>query len=114
MYSKTNWSDEELRRLHRLDMWRYLYDVSGRLLKLKPIAKVPFKAVSEMPTSFEKFKTERSLSIAKKKSFALFEYVEERPHMLSNFGMASILKKYYRGNISNDFPAYVGKLGTPV
>ena len=113
MYNKTSWTDAELRKLHRPDLWSNPHLFHSTMpfwyIKLMPRHKRD-KSIAEMPTSFQKFKKEKTLSIAKNKCFSLIEYVEERPHSLSNFGMASIMKRYVHGNLQA-FPDHVGKLG---
>ena len=113
MYNKTSWTDAELRKLHRPDLWSNPHLFHSTMpfwyIKLMPRHKRD-KTISEMPTSFQKFKKEKTLSIAKNKCFTMIEYVEERPHCLGNFGMASIMKKYVRGNLQG-FADHVGKLG---
>jgi len=52
----------------------------------------PF-GVNELVHSFEYFKNHRRLSLREGK-FALFEYIEENPLILSNVGMASRINRY--------------------
>lgn len=58
------------------------------------------------------FKSNKYLSL-KKDKFILVEYIEKRPHLLSNFGMASKLRRFYKGQRPSlaDYPRHIGNLG---
>ncbi|KAI5455045.1 hypothetical protein NCC49_002318 [Naganishia albida] len=47
-------------------------------------------------------KTSKDLSMSDRAPFALFEYSEERPMMLSKFGMGSVMYNYYRKTNDED------------
>ncbi|KAJ9106197.1 hypothetical protein QFC21_001341 [Naganishia friedmannii] len=47
-------------------------------------------------------KTTKDLSMSDRSPFALFEYSEERPLMLSQFGMGSVMYNYYRKTNDED------------
>ncbi|KAJ9126620.1 hypothetical protein QFC24_001649 [Naganishia onofrii] len=47
-------------------------------------------------------KTSKDLSMSDRAPFALFEYSEERPLMLSQFGMGSVMYNYYRKTNDED------------
>lgn len=60
-----------------------------------------------------KFKSIRHLSVRRSRKFVLFEYIEERPNVLSNVGMANVLHHYTLGEPLRN-PKYIGKLGFQV
>ena len=107
IYLKKDWPDEELRSFHRPP-----FLVKEPVLKVRITPREPaLTSTSENITAHNLFKSLKSLSL-RKNAFALFEYIEKRPHLLGNFGMASKLKRYFKGPSSLcEFPAYVGDLG---
>lgn len=107
IYLKKDWSDEELRTFHRPPFLFKEPLLKLRLLQREP----PISTTSENITAHNLFKNLKSLSL-RKNAFAIFEYIEKRPHLLGNYGMASKLKRYYKGPSAGcEFPSYVGDVG---
>jgi len=107
IYLKKDWAEEELRAFHRPP---FLFKEPLLKLRLLP-RESPISTSSENITAHNLFKSLKSLSL-RKNAFALFEYIEKRPHLLGNYGMASKLKRYYKGAATGcEFPSYVGDVG---
>jgi len=95
---------EEFEHFHRPDMRRLMNDQAYQPWRIEIVKQEEEKkdqsfvpedpfGVNELVHSFEHFKNHRRLSL-KEGKFALFEYIEENPLILSNVGMASRINRY--------------------
>ena len=108
-FLKTEWTKLELRNFHRPDLI-----LSGKKWKVKLSSQIQLESRGEVVTSFSMLNSSKQLSL-KEGGFLMMEYLEKRPLMLNNFGMASKIRRYYLGvkKVAEDYPKYVGKLGLP-
>ena len=108
-FLKTEWTKLELRNFHRPEVV-----LSGKKWKVKLSSQIQLESRGEVVTSFSMLNSSKQLSL-KEGGFLMMEYMEKRPLMLNNFGMASKIRRYYLGGKkqAEDYPKYVGKLGLP-
>jgi hypothetical protein len=123
-FLKTDWIEYELRNLHKPDLTVILkFEGSPKKWRVRSALKDRFKAPGspepeisrENVTAYAILKTAKQLSL-KRGKFILTEYIEKRPPLLSNLGMASKLKRYIKGSRASlqEYPHYLGSLGLPV
>lgn len=106
-FFKTEWTKQELRNFHRPDVY-----LRGKKWKVKLTNQYQAESRGEVVTSHSMFNSAKQLSL-KEGGFLLLEYLEKRPPLLNNFGMASKIRRYYLGarRAPEEYPKYVGKLG---
>ncbi|KAK6361413.1 hypothetical protein TWF730_005143 [Orbilia blumenaviensis] len=96
-YYKTVLGKSEMRSFHRprltFPMNNEIRFTKGKTLKRKHLKGRSIKEI---------FHDTRSLSLSDNSSFILFEYSEEHPYVLSNFGMGSRVINYYRRKEDTD------------
>ncbi|EPS44220.1 hypothetical protein H072_1782 [Dactylellina haptotyla CBS 200.50] len=90
-YYKTQLSKPEMRSFHRPRL-TFPVETEIRFTKGKTLKRKHFKG----KTIKEIFADTKSLSLSDNSNFILFEYSEEHPYVLSNFGMGSRIINYYR------------------
>ncbi|KAF3907583.1 hypothetical protein AA313_de0203730 [Arthrobotrys entomopaga] len=96
-YYKTQLSKPEMRSFHRPRL-TFPIEVEIRFTKGKTLKRKHFKGKSIK----EIFADTKSLSLSDNSNFILFEYSEEHPYVLSNFGMGSRIINYYRRKEDTD------------
>ncbi|KAK6536751.1 hypothetical protein TWF281_000967 [Arthrobotrys megalospora] len=96
-YYKTQLTKPEMRSFHRPRL-TFPVEVEIRFTKGKTLKRKHFKG----KTIKEIFHDTKSLSLSDNSNFILFEYSEEHPYVLSNFGMGSRVINYYRRKEDSD------------
>ncbi|KAJ6261116.1 hypothetical protein Dda_3781 [Drechslerella dactyloides] len=96
-YYKTQLQKPEMRSFHRPRL-TFPVEVELRFTKGKTLKRKHFKGKSIK----EIFADTKSLSLADNSNFILFEYSEEHPYVMSNFGMGSRIINYYRRKEDTD------------
>ncbi|KAI9792737.1 MAG: hypothetical protein M1833_001018 [Piccolia ochrophora] len=96
-YYKVALARQEARSFHRPAM-SFLPNMAVRFSRLKSVKKKGLKGKGAQET----FQLTKDLSLADNSNCLLFEYSEEYPLMLSNFGMGSRLLNYYRRKNAED------------
>ncbi|KAK6503275.1 hypothetical protein TWF481_008304 [Arthrobotrys musiformis] len=96
-YYKTVLGKPEMRSFHRPRL-TFPTEVEIRFTKGKTLKRKHLKGKSIR----EIFHDTKSLSLSDNSNFILFEYSEEHPYVLSNFGMGSRIINYYRRKEDSD------------
>ncbi|KAF3154478.1 hypothetical protein TWF751_003803 [Orbilia oligospora] len=96
-YYKTVLGKPEMRSFHRPRL-TFPTEVEIRFTKGKTLKRKHLKGKSIR----EIFHDTKSLSLSDNSNFILFEYSEEHPYVLSNFGMGSRVINYYRRKEDSD------------
>ncbi|KZS95904.1 hypothetical protein SISNIDRAFT_483323 [Sistotremastrum niveocremeum HHB9708] len=114
-FYKTRLSKQEARSFHRPPL-QFPANIELRFTKVRTSKKKKDKSgrkVGKGGDVGETLHTTGDLSLKDTSNFVLWEYSEEHPAIMSNFGMGSVLVNYYRKKDDNDETVPKSDLGEP-
>ncbi|WRT63957.1 uncharacterized protein IL334_000884 [Kwoniella shivajii] len=102
-FYKTTFTKSEARAWHRPAL-QFPTGVTFGFSKLKsnPSASVSSKKKQIVADPSERFKTTKDLTLTEKGPYVLFEFSEEYPPIMSNYGMGTTIVNYYRKKDEKD------------
>ncbi|KAG8726504.1 hypothetical protein FRC11_015069, partial [Ceratobasidium sp. 423] len=110
-FYKTRLTKEEARAFHRPAL-QIPANIEFRFTRVRNLKKKKDKNGRRLVTN-DVLKKTGDLTLKDNSNFVLWEYSEEHPPVLSNFGMGSVLVNYYRKKDEKDDYVPKGDLGEP-